>query len=174
MVSHPHFLWTDLFRRGKSNQQNMACILRENILFHTLARQEIAYLTSIVYERIYQPNEVIFHQNDRGLGMYMIAAGQVSIKSETPQGEVQITRLSEGSFFGEMALVDPDNVRTASAEALERTVLVGFFISDLQEILDRKPVMGVKILLQLAHTLGRRLSETTEKMTQTSPLPKYA
>ncbi len=32
------------------------------------------------------------------------------------------------------------------------------------DILERKPAMGVKILLQLSTVLGRRLLETTEKI----------
>jgi len=64
--------------------------------------------------------------------------------------------------------VDPDNIRTAAAVAVERTVVVGFFKPDLMELLERKPEMGVKILFQLSTVLGRRLLETTEKITALS------
>jgi CRP/FNR family transcriptional regulator, cyclic AMP receptor protein len=166
MGTHPHFLWADLFRRGKSTQRKVAQILKENILFCTLIPRELSYLSSLVYERVYQPDEPIFQQNDRGIGVYVITKGRVAIQSHTPQAEVLVTILHEGSFFGEIALVDPDNVRTASAIALERSIIIGFFKPDLSEILERKPAMGVKILFQLATVLGHRLIETTEKITQ--------
>ncbi len=44
-------------------------------------------------------------------------------------------------------------------------MLIGFFKPDLMEILERKPEMGAKIMFQLATVLGRRLLETTEKIT---------
>jgi CRP-like cAMP-binding protein len=166
MAKHPHFLWADLFRREKANQKSVIHILKENALFCTLAPKELSYLSSLVYERVYQPGEHIFQQNDRGLGMYVITKGRVAVKTQIPQGELLVTQLSEGSFFGEIALVDPNNVRTASVVALERAVIIGFFKPDLMEILERKPSMGVKILFQLSTVLGRRLLQTTEKITQ--------
>jgi CRP-like cAMP-binding protein len=167
MASHPHFLWTDLFKK-KSAQKSIASIIKDNILFRTLNTRELTYLSTLVYERIYQPDETIFQQNDRGLGVYLITKGRVAIQTRNSYGEVLVTYLTEGSFFGEIALVDPDNIRTASASATERTVIVGFFKPDLVEILERKPSMGVKILFQLSTVLGRRLLETTERITELS------
>jgi len=142
----------------------MTHVLKENILFNTLTPRELTYLTELVYERVYQPNEPIFQQNDRGLGMYIINRGKIAIQSQSQHGDVLVTVLRDGSFFGEMALIDRENMRTASAMALERSVLIGFFISDLSEILERKPAMGVKILFQLSTVLAKRLQETTKKI----------
>lgn len=166
MNTHPHFLWKDLFRRGKAENKGLIEVLRENILFCTLSNRELQHLSHFVYERVYQPDEPVFTQGDRGNGMYIIAKGQIAIRSHSHQGEMLVTTLQEGSFFGEIALVEPNNLRTASAVALERTVTVGFFKPDLSEILERKPEMGVKILFQLASVLGHRLLETTERITQ--------
>lgn len=165
MQPHPHFLWNDLFRRKKSDRPDVAQTLRENVLFRTLSGRELNYLVTLVYERVYQPDEPVFQQNDRGIGMYVIAKGRVAIKTQGKEGDVLVTVLGDGSFFGELALVDPDNIRSASAVAIDRTVLIGFFKPDLMEILERKPAMGVKILFQLSTVLGRRLLETTEKIT---------
>jgi CRP/FNR family cyclic AMP-dependent transcriptional regulator len=173
MGAHSHFLWTDLFRRDNAAQRNLTNILKDNVLFRTLTLRELKYLANLVYERVYQPNEPIFQQNDRGLGMYLIAKGRVAIKSPTPDGEVLVTTLTEGSFFGEIALVDPDNLRSASAVAAERCIIIGFFKPDLMEILERKPEMGVKILFQLSTVLGKRLLETTERIALTNRGPLH-
>lgn len=165
MGAHPHFLWANLFKRPKSDQTVLLDALLENTLFHTLSRSELAYLSTFIYERIYQTEEPIFEQDDRGMGMYVIVKGRVAIKTRTPEGDIHLTTLSEGDFFGELALVDSDNIRSASAIALERCVLAGFFKPDLMEILERKPSMGVQILFQLSTVLGKRLIETTEKIT---------
>ncbi|MBL7716209.1 MAG: cyclic nucleotide-binding domain-containing protein [Bdellovibrionales bacterium] len=172
--AHPHFLWSDLFREKKEGETDIIELLSSNILFRTLSRRELAYVSTLVYERIYQADEAIFRQNDRGLGMYMISKGRVSIRTQAPSSateDVLVTTLQEGSFFGELALVDPDNIRTASAIAQERTVVVGFFKPDLSELLERKPAIGVKILFQLSMVLGKRLLETTEKITVMSRSP---
>jgi CRP-like cAMP-binding protein len=165
MASHPHFLWKDLFRRGSPEKRNIVEILRENVLFRTLTRRELFYLSNFVYERIYQADEPVFQQGDRGIGMYIIAKGRVAIRTQGSQSESLVTVLNEGSFFGEIALVEAENVRTASAVPLEKSTVIGFFKPDLAEILERKPDMGVKILFQLCTVLGRRLVETTERIT---------
>ena len=159
------FIWADMFRRGRDpKSEAVIAALRSNHLFKPLSSGELRYLAGLVHERIYEKGETIFKQNDRGYGLYVILNGKVSIRARSPKGEVQVTSLERGSFFGELALIEEDNIRTAAAVASERTSLLGFFKPDLMEILERKPETGVKILLQLAGVLGRRLMATTERV----------
>jgi CRP-like cAMP-binding protein len=164
MATHRHFLWTDLFHRDRNPEKSIVKYLGSNILFSKLSSRELKYLSEIVFERTYQKGEPVFQQNDRGLGMYLIVKGEVAIESKTQYGEALVTTLTEGSFFGEIALIDPATIRTASATATQSSTLIGFFKPELNEILERKPSMGVKILLQLSVVLARRLQETTLKI----------
>lgn len=167
MSSHPHFLWADLFRQDKPEKSLIPSALRENILFKTLTEREQRFLSTMVYERVYDTGEPIFRQGDRGFGLYIIAKGTVAIRTQGEGSEqILVTKLTRGSFFGELSLLEMENLRSASAIALEKTVLIGFFKPDLKEILDRKPAMGVKILQQLALVLGTRLIETTGRLTE--------
>lgn len=162
------FLWLDLFSRKSESEITVLSTLKSNQLFMKLTPREMTYVSKIVHMRHYEPGEPVFKQYEKGLGMYMIAKGAVEIKVRTPDNpehELQVTTLSVGSFFGELALVDTDNKRTASAYAQGPTTLIGFFKPDLIEIMERKPETGVKILLQLSKVLGRRLNETTELLT---------
>ncbi len=146
--------------------------LKENILFCTLTKRELSLLSRAVYERVYQPDESIFHQNERGFGMYIIASGQVAIRTETAPKEILVTQLGKGSFFGELSLIENESVRSASAVATERASLIGFFKPDLMEILERHPTMGVKILFQLSSVLGQRLMETTDRISRVLQDPR--
>ncbi len=172
-------LWLDFFSRKTKAQQSIIDVLKQNQLFKRLTPFELKIISRMVHERRYEPGEVIFSQNEKGLGMYMISSGRVEIRvrAESPHSELRnastnvsttsdgelhvITNLTEGSFFGELALVDDESRRTATALCLEATTLLGFFKPDLMEILERRPEMGVKILLELSHVLGARLAETT-------------
>lgn len=168
LIPRNFFLWADFFRKNrKSKEASIAAALRENLLFSTLTEAELRFLSNMVYERFYEKGEPVFSQNDRGFGLYVITRGSVDIKTQTPKGEVHITTLGSGSFFGELSLIEDENIRSATATPLEQTALIGFFKSDLLEILARRPSMGVKILLQLSMVLGRRLIETTERIPET-------
>jgi CRP-like cAMP-binding protein len=164
MAKHPHFIWEDLFRNKK--RSDLVKTLKENVLFCQLSRRELNYLANFVYERVFEPNEIVFSQGERGVGMYLIANGRIAIKTQSTAGEYYVTELGEGSFLGELSLVDPEHIRSATAIALDRVKLVGFFKPDLEDILARNPAMGVKILFQLSTVLGRRLAETTDRITQ--------
>jgi CRP/FNR family cyclic AMP-dependent transcriptional regulator len=165
MTKHPHFLWADLFHRKRRNA-DLQKALRENILFSTLTKRQLNYASHFVYERVFEPGERIYRNAERGVGMYLIASGRVAIKTDHGEEEIFVTELGEGSFLGELALVDPNHLRTAHAVAIERCVLIGFFKHDLEEMMERNPAIGVKIFQQLSKVLGRRLLETTDLITQ--------
>lgn len=82
------------------------------------------------------------------------------------RGDVWVATLEDGSFFGEVALVEQDSRRSATVISLGKSRILGFFKPDLMKILDSKPTMGVKILVQLSMILGKRLSMTTAKMAE--------
>lgn len=166
-----NYLWENIFRRA-DREHDIATILGQNILFKNLTRRELRFLEDIVHVRKFRSGEVVFRQNENGVGMYIIAKGSIEISVMDEFGrargetrEVIVTRLEAGDFFGELSLIEEGGKRSATAYSAEETTLIGFFKSDLQDILDRNPITGVKVVFRLAEVLGRRLKETTEKIT---------
>lgn len=167
-----NYLWDNIFKRLEK-EQDIATILSKNILFKNLTKRELKFMEKIVHIRKYRAGEIIFRQNENGVGMYIIVKGKVDISiiddvlaERNQEKEVVITRLEPGDFFGELSLVEDTGRRSATSIAAEDTVLIGFFKPDLLEILERSPNTGVKVVFRLAEVLGRRLKETTEKITQ--------
>lgn len=151
-----NFFWENLFK-GDRQQNSIVSRIKNNILFKDLNSRELRLVQNIVNVRQYQKNEAIFKYGETGVGMYIIVSGTVDISLENRH----ITKLKEGDFFGEIALVEENGRRTANASAAEEAVLIGFFKPDLMEITNRNPSAGVKILLRLSQVLGTRLLETT-------------
>lgn len=166
-----NFLWDNVFRKNRG-ENDISTTLQENQLFKDLSPREIAFLQDIVHVRRYHAGEAVFRQGEVGVGMYIIAKGRVEIFMTDPNAEgtdfseIYVTQLINGDFFGELSLVEDGSRRTASAVAREETTLIGFFKPDLIEILERNPSSGVKIVFRLAEVLGRRLKETTEKVSE--------
>mgnify|MGYP001818698969 CR=1 FL=1 len=164
------YLWKNLLKRTPP-EKALHQSLRENILFEDLTSKQLRFVSNIVHLRKYRDNETIFRQGEVGVGMYIIVSGSVTISVQQDGGSAEkkaqktiITRLGPGDFFGELSLVEENGRRSASAEAGETTELIGFFKPDLLEILERNPLAGVKITLRLGEVLGRRLRETTERV----------
>jgi CRP/FNR family cyclic AMP-dependent transcriptional regulator len=167
-----NFLWENIFKRFEK-EQDITTILSKNILFRNLTKKELKFIENIVHIRKYRAGETIFRQSENGVGMYIIVKGRVDISviddlitDRMLEKDVVITRLEPGDFFGELSLVEDSGRRSATSVAAEDTVLIGFFKPDLLEILERSPSTGVKVVFRLAEVLGRRLKETTEKITQ--------
>lgn len=166
------FLWTDLFHKGKQKERGLTERLAEAALFKGLSERELQYISSFLYRRSFQPTEPIFSEGERGFGMYLILKGKVRIQTLQGAQSIDVAELSEGSFFGELSLLYPMSLRTASAFALNEVEAVGFFKPDLDEIISRKPELGVKIMTQLARVLGKRLIESNNLLEEEGLIPK--
>lgn len=166
-----NILWDNLFKKNQKDKDLLA-ILSENYLFEALTKSELKFVKELVHIRTYKPGEPVFKQGEVGIGMYLIASGAVDVLVEdlaADRPEMQtvfVTRLGPGDFFGELSLVEENGRRTAAAIANSECMLIGFFKPDLMEIVERNPETGAKILLRLAEVLGRRLKDTTIKVSE--------
>ena len=157
-------LWANLFYRDRVSEdedEQIMATLKRIPLFEQLTKRELAAVNRILYQRTYQAGELIVHQADPGLGMYILLRGTVAITSE-PSGH-QLAELHEGDFFGELALLD-ELPRSASAVARTPASVLGFFQPDFLGLLDRHPRLGIKIVLRLAKMVGRRLRAANEQI----------
>ena len=167
------FLWENVLRK-KSDENNVLNFLRESFLFKDLTNNEMEFLAHIVHVRHFEAGEKIFKQGDPGVGMYLIFNGSIDIimhdPSKDPKAssiqEIFITRLEKGDFFGELSLIEEPSYRSATAMSINKSTLIGFFKPDLLQVIQRNPNTGNKISLRLAEILGKRLRETTEKVTE--------
>lgn len=166
-----NYIWENFFRKDSAERTELE-VLRNCYLFETLSKNELRFLKETVHVRNYRPSEIVFRQGELGIGMYILVKGAIEIFLENPMAEsvgartIFVTRLVGGDFLGELSLVETNSRRTATAVASEDTTLIGFFKPDLIDILERQPATGVKILFRLGEVLGRRLKETTTRVSE--------
>jgi CRP/FNR family cyclic AMP-dependent transcriptional regulator len=164
-------LWENFFRSTEYHQKILKT-LKTCFLFDGLNTRELHFLRNIIHVRDYRAGEMVFRQGELGIGMYIIVSGHVDISVETPdqhgtdKKHTFVTRLMPNDFFGEISLVETHGRRTASAVAIEDSLLIGFFRPDLEEIKTRNPKVGLKIMTRLAEVLGRRLKEASTELTR--------
>ncbi|MBT3229321.1 MAG: cyclic nucleotide-binding domain-containing protein [Candidatus Marinimicrobia bacterium] len=152
----------------KPNRSQAQMTLSQVNVFSRLSWQEIKIIENAVHIRNYGPGEPVFKQGDPGSGMYIIIEGSVGIFLDIPQQTPkQLSKLGDGDFFGEIALLD-ESPRTASATALENSTIIGFYRPDLMDILKTKPALGAKILLALSEVLAVRLRSTNGELVKVS------
>ncbi|TAN37507.1 MAG: cyclic nucleotide-binding domain-containing protein [Nitrospirae bacterium] len=156
-------IWTNIFKPRQTEEDTILAVLMRIPIFEGLDSKELRQIENILHQREYAKQETIFFQGEPGLGMYIIIQGDVDIISEPEKH--QLAELHEGDFFGELSLLD-ESPRTASAVAKDPSRLLCLFQSDLNDLITRNPGLGVKILVQLARTIGARLRKTNDHVTE--------
>ena len=85
----------------------------------------------------------------------MVASGQVKVVLIGEDGrEVILSVLGEGTFFGEMALLD-DEPRSAHVIAMEDSVVLALRREDFRARLRASPEVGIALLKELSRRLRR-------------------
>jgi len=154
--------WSNFFKK-KTEAPILYSTLKEMPPFTELKKSELEEILTIVHERNYVEGEYIFLQNDPGIGLYFLLEGEVSIYRETlSKTKVKLANFSTGDFFGELALIDRGD-RSASAIADTNCKIGIIFKPDLEEIIRKKPKIGVAVLSGLARIIVTRLRNLNEE-----------
>jgi len=142
--------------------------LRKINVFKNFTENELRILSGFMHQRQFSQDEVIFKQNSQGIGFYLILSGAVEIVASGTEvktnDQVVVTNLDKYDYFGELAMLHDDGVRTASAVSRGNTVLLGILRPDLHELIEKHPVVAAKLLQSLALILANRLISTTGEM----------
>jgi CRP/FNR family cyclic AMP-dependent transcriptional regulator len=94
-------------------------VLRKVPLFSGLGESDLAAFADLTRERSYPKGSVIVFEDDPGDALFLVAAGQVKVVLIAEDGrEVILSVLGEGSFFGEMAVID-EEPRSAHVIAMD-------------------------------------------------------
>ena len=155
MQNNKHPLWQNLFRPQADRISEVTELWMETPLFEDISRHKCRELVKDMHPRQYQKGEKVFNSGDIGASVVLIRNGGIEIKA----GEKLLAELTEGDFFGEVALII-DEPRTADAIATEDSELIFFLRSDLEEWIQRSPSNGAKFMLNIAKVLAARLRHT--------------
>lgn len=123
---------------------------------------DIDVLSGICSEEKHRDKEVIFSAGAPGDAMYMIKSGTVKIWVETQQRKKMVALLSDGEFFGEMALID-NAPRSATVTAEGDTELIKLSIDGFNRLKTEFSSTGFKVVGVLLKFMAHRIRRTTKK-----------
>ncbi len=102
-------------------------------------------------ERNYATGDLIVKQGQGGEGFYIITSGKAEATRERADGEkVVVNTFGPTDFFGELALLDEEGVRTASITVIEPTTCLILTRWDFLSTLRQDADMAVEILQEMA------------------------
>lgn len=128
----------------------------ENIpLFKDLPIQVLEKIASVMTLEEFPPDTIVFREGDAGDDFYVVLSGQLEvIKSLGTPDERLIASRGPGEFIGELSLVNPDGLRTATVRTHGPTQLWRMSHQDFDQLLHQHAALGV----QMVRVLGFRLT----------------
>ncbi|MFH0901658.1 MAG: cyclic nucleotide-binding domain-containing protein, partial [Pseudomonadota bacterium] len=154
-----------------------SAVLPRTPLFSSLDEKSLGTVIERVKLIRLEPDQILFRQGDRGDSLYVVAEGEVAVVAEPTGGiggvglaqegaasdsPVEVARLGEGAFFGEVAILT-DQPRTASVMATAHTTVLAIDRDLIGDLIEESPEV-LRILLRF---LRDRLVDT---LVDTSPL----
>ena len=136
--------------------------LLEYPIYREFDAEDIDALSGICEEKTYPDGAVIFSANSPGDAMYIIKKGTAKVFIETATRKKQVALLSEGEFFGELALID-GSPRSATVAAGGETSLIRLSNEAYKKLRTEHSSTGFKVTDVLLKYLSQRIRRTTKK-----------
>ena len=130
-------------------------MLGEVPLFSSLSDRQLRSLLKTAKERVYPAGTTIVKQGDSGIGLYLIANGEVDVRRKSRK----LATLGQGKFFGETALFS-DEPRSADVVAKSPTRCFVLSRWEFWAFADGNP----KILRGMLEEMVHRLRETDQAL----------
>lgn len=138
--------------------------LKKIELFNGVSPEEFDIIVKNITVKTVSPGDLLFRENTRRKGIFMIYNGEVELFKKTPYGkEKHMAILGRYDFLGEGSLME-DSPHSTSARAVKETVVLmietGFFIE--------YGAIAVKVLSHVAKVISRRLRYSTARAVNTA------
>lgn len=131
-------------------------------LFASLDDANARELRSLLQTRKVTAGTRLFRAGDRGDAMYLIERGRVRLSvTDEDKKEITLAELSQGDYFGEMAIIDGKQ-RSANATVTEETRLAVLSSEDFLRFVKASP----EVTLEMLSATFSRLRRTDEMLQQ--------
>jgi HD-GYP domain-containing protein (c-di-GMP phosphodiesterase class II) len=118
-----------------------------------MSKRDLRMVARFAAVKKYGKGEIIIGEGTVADTFYIIQRGKVAITKKFEDGEEIVLAVQrDGSFFGEMALLD-QGPRSASAVALESTILLEISRADFAVLLKKAPLLAYSMMRELSARL---------------------
>jgi len=118
-------------------------------IFSPLSPDELRQLAKATAGHVFAPSETLIRAGDEGSSMFVVHSGRVAVQIADRGGPRTVAELTEGNFFGEMALFTGEP-RTANIVALEETEVLEIGHTAMKHIFETNPSLAESISWTIA------------------------
>jgi CRP/FNR family transcriptional regulator, cyclic AMP receptor protein len=144
------------------NRDRIAHILSETGLFGCLLEDTLGEIAGRAMTRRLQKSDILFHQGDAGGSLFVVAEGTIKLYLISEMGdEIVLATVRRPDMFGELAVLDA-GPRSASARALEDSLLISLTREAFTELMVREPNLNQAVVASLGALVRRSLEQASD------------
>jgi small-conductance mechanosensitive channel len=113
-------------------------------VFSPLSTEELRQLATATMGHVFAPGETLIRAGEEGSSMFVVNNGRVEVQVLDKGGPRTVAVLTEGNFFGEMALFTGEP-RTANVVALEETEVLEIGHAAMKHLFETNPSLAESI-----------------------------
>ena len=136
-------------------------------VFGSLTQDFIDHLRDRVELQRFSPGQVICRQGDLADSFYLVRIGFIKVSEDHPGGELVLSYLARGNYFGEIGLLSDEGRRTATCAALDHVEVVKIHREDFREMVGRFP----QVRASLEAVARERIEENRSRMHNLQSVP---
>jgi serine phosphatase RsbU (regulator of sigma subunit) len=111
--------------------------------------------------------DILFHEGDPGEHLYVVVEGDLEILlAPDTDDELILNMVHAGEYIGEMSLIQPGGLRTASARAHGNVVLLSLNRDQFRDLLERNPNLSNAMVGVLSQRLDNTNAATFRDLTE--------
>ncbi len=133
-------------------------------IFAPLSADETLMLAQSATSHVFAPGETVIRAGDPGSSMFVVHNGRVSVQISENGRPLTVATLSEGAFFGEMALFTGEP-RTASIVAIEEAEVLEIGHEAMKAVFNNNP----DLVESLSHIIAERRQALAASADQVRP-----
>jgi small-conductance mechanosensitive channel len=118
-------------------------------IFSPLSTEELQRLARATVGHVFAPGETLIREGDEGSSMFVVHNGKVQVQVADNGHSRTVAVLSEGAFFGEMALFTGEP-RTANVIAVEETEVLEIGHAAMKHLFETNPDLAESISWTIA------------------------
>lgn len=118
-------------------------------VFSPLSTEELRQLATATVGHVFAPGETLIRAGEEGSSMFVVHNGRVAVQVPDRGGPRTVAVLTEGNFFGEMALFTGEP-RTANVVATEETEVLEIGHDAMKHLFDTNPGLAESISWTIA------------------------
>lgn len=156
---------------------SMNKLLKQTPLFNSLSQRDIRFLTQIARQLELPADTILFKEGELGNRLYVIAEGEIEIIKAfgTPE-EIILRVCTPSESIGEMSLLNPEGVRSATVRAKTAVRLIEIAGEDFELLLLARPGIAYAVARSISQRFvnseSRFISTLAEKSRKLAVLSK--